>query len=262
MTKKKAKKTSSKKVSTKKSLQIQASPSIEVDTQSLILAGMKEGVNIEVIERLMDLRNRLVEEEAARSFRIAMSDFQSRCPVIKKNKKVLNKDGKTVRFRYAPIDDIFKQIAPLLSECGLSYDIMIENDYEHNTIVVIVNVSHVQGYIKTTSFSVPIDPDAYMNPHQKMASAATYAKRHAFCNAFGIITGDEDTDTNDITKNMEEEKVDEKKSKIDALPKVIKDGFKIINYNTVGVAYTFCERFGWDEKVILREINKIVDANG
>jgi hypothetical protein len=33
-----------------------------------------------------------------------------------------------------------------------------------------------------------------MNDTQKVGAARTYAMRYAFCNAFGILTGDEDTD--------------------------------------------------------------------
>ena len=42
---------------------------------------------------------------------------------------------------------------------------------------------------------MPIDKDGFMNTPQKFASALTYAKRYAFCNAFGILTADEDDDT-------------------------------------------------------------------
>jgi len=35
-----------------------------------------------------------------------------------------------------------------------------------------------------------------MNDAQKIASALTYSKRYAFCNATGIMTGDEDQDGN------------------------------------------------------------------
>ena len=35
---------------------------------------------------------------------------------------------------------------------------------------------------------------AMMNAPQQTAATMTYAKRYAFCNAFGIMTGDEDTD--------------------------------------------------------------------
>ena len=35
-----------------------------------------------------------------------------------------------------------------------------------------------------------------MSAQQKVGAALTFAKRYAFCNAFGIMTGDEDNDAN------------------------------------------------------------------
>ena len=49
-----------------------------------------------------------------------------------------------------------------------------------------------------STFKVPIDKEGYMNAPQKFASALTFAKRYAFCNAFGILTGDEDDDSNAV----------------------------------------------------------------
>jgi hypothetical protein len=50
------------------------------------------------------------------------------------------------------------------------------------------------GHSQESDFTVPIDEKAFMNAPQKVASALTFAKRYAFCNAFGILTGDEDND--------------------------------------------------------------------
>jgi hypothetical protein len=38
-----------------------------------------------------------------------------------------------------------------------------------------------------------------MNEPQRFASALTFAKRYAFCNAFGILTGDEDDNAEKAT---------------------------------------------------------------
>ena len=52
---------------------------------------------------------------------------------------------------------------------------------------------------------MPIDKDAFMNSQQQYGSASTFSKRYAFCNAFGILTGDEDNDTRDISSEQPEE---------------------------------------------------------
>ena len=63
-------------------------------------------------------------------------------------------------------------------------------------VKIIVTAAHVAGHKESTEFTAPVDKDAYMTEPQKWSSAATFAKRNAFCNAFGILTGDEDTDAN------------------------------------------------------------------
>ena len=45
-----------------------------------------------------------------------------------------------------------------------------------------------------------------MSAPQKFASAMTFAKRYAFCNAFGILTSDEDVDANGSEDEKEEQR--------------------------------------------------------
>jgi len=193
-----------------------------------------------------------------------MSAFQSECPVITRGKKVLNKDGKTVRYCYAPLDDIFEQVKPIIGKHGLSYDVETRmiNTEEFKGIESIVTAFHVLGHSKKSAFSVPVDPEAYMTDQQKWASAQTFAKRYAFCNAFGILTGDNDNDGNSLEdeklKQQAKKKADEIKQKIHELPDNIKEGFKILGYTSKAV-WHFCDMREWDNEKIADDINSIVD---
>jgi hypothetical protein len=60
--------------------------------------------------------------------------------------------------------------------------------------VVTCIVHHVKGHAEASSFRAPVDSGAKMNEMQRSASSLTYAKRYAFQNAFGILTGDQDDD--------------------------------------------------------------------
>lgn len=163
----------------------------EVNAHSLIMAAIDKSVPVDVLERLLAMREKIQKEQAEIEFREAISHFQSECPIIPKRKEVYDKNGK-LRYRYAPIEDIVKAVQPYLAKNGLSYDIDTE-PVEHG-IMVVLTVSHVAGHQKVTKFSAPIQSDAYMSDPQKWASASTFAKRYAFCNGFGILTGDEDND--------------------------------------------------------------------
>lgn len=155
------------------------------------LAIEKQGA-AETLERLMAIRREMNAEAAKRAFDMALTQFQAECPVINKSKAVMNKDGRSVRYHFAPLDSIVKQVRPLLDKHGFSYRITTAT--KDNKVKVICIASHTGGHAESSEFESPIDPQAFMNEQQKFAAALTYAKRYAFCNAFGILTGDEDLD--------------------------------------------------------------------
>jgi hypothetical protein len=172
------------------------------NVQGLIQRAIDKGVPVETMERLLAMRNQLKAEFAKESFNRAMASFQSQCPVIQKTKIVKNKDG-TIRYQYAPLDAIVAQTKELIKDNGLSYTIDTEN--KEGFVKAICRITHEAGHSETSGFEVPIDRDAYMNEQQKYASALTFAKRYAFCNGFGILTGDEDNDSNSLEVKKEKE---------------------------------------------------------
>lgn len=163
-----------------------------VNPEALIAQAIDKGVSIETMERLLAMRRELKAEQAKEAFDQAFSDFQGECPIIKKTKRVMNKDKTSVRYVYAPLDDIVEQVKPYLQKHGLSYTIDIP--HEDNWVKSVVTLTHSAGHSQQSSFKVPVDKEAYMNAQQQYASAVTFTKRYAFCNALGILTGDEDDD--------------------------------------------------------------------
>ena len=147
---------------------------------------------IETLERLFVLHKQVEAEKAKSAYVQAMANFQKNCPVIEKKKKVMNKDGQSVRYTFAPLDVIVEQIKEVLGDNGLSYTWTVEN--KDGAMTANAKVTHIQGHSETSSFTIPIDMEGYMTAPQKYASAQTFAKRYALCNVLGISTGDEDTD--------------------------------------------------------------------
>ncbi len=177
-----------------------AEPSEAVMVQSpqdsfgaMVQRAIDKGVPVETMERLLAMYEKLQARQAKAAFDAALASFQGECPTIAKTTKVLNKDGRSVRYRYAPLDEIVGQIKGLLQKHGFSYS--VDAGMEPGFIRATCRVTHQLGHSEASSFAVPIDRDAFMNPAQKVASALTFAKRYAFCNGFGILTGDEDDDS-------------------------------------------------------------------
>jgi hypothetical protein len=162
------------------------------DPESILRYAVDKGASVETIERLMAVRRELQGERAKGAFDEALAAFQAECPVIEKRKSVMNKDGRSVRYKYAPLDDIVAQVKGLLQRHGFSYTLNAEVD--KNCVKAICKITHREGHSQESSFQVPIDPTAFMSEAQKFAASLTFAKRYAFCNSFGILTGDEDTD--------------------------------------------------------------------
>ena len=162
------------------------------DVQILIAQAIDKGVPVETMEKLLSMRQQLKTEWAREQYHAALSAFQAEQPIIKKTKIVLNKDGKTERYRYAPIDSIISQLKSLIEKHGFNYK--IDAGIEGRTVQATCVVTHKDGHSEQSSFAVPIDPDAYMNEAQKYAAALTFAKRYAFCDALGVLTGDVDDD--------------------------------------------------------------------
>ena len=167
-------------------------PVYDQTSNDLITQAIDKNVPVETMEKLLAMRKELKAEWAKEQFCIAMANFQGTIPTIKKEKIVKDKYGKE-RYRYAPIEVIVSQVKEALTQCGLAY--AIETKCEEKQVTAICKVTHISGHSEESAMAVPIDASAYMNPAQKVAAANTFAKRYAFCNALGIMTGDQDDDS-------------------------------------------------------------------
>lgn len=161
------------------------------DPESILRFAVERGASVDVIERLMLVREKLQAEFSKEKFDEALAAFQSECPVITKTKAVKDKGG-AVRYWFAPLDVIVTQVKGLLMTHGFSYSLTAK--VEGGMVEAICKLTHRNGHSQVSEFKVPIDPKAFMSEAQKFAAALTYAKRYAFVNALGILTADEDTD--------------------------------------------------------------------
>ncbi len=159
--------------------------------ESLLALAIKQGTPLETIEKFMDLRDREEKRVAKIAFDDAMAKLQGQCPVIAKKKQGNN-------YKYAPLDDIVSQVRSLLQECGFSY--RIEATMDVDMVIATCVAVHKNGHSEKSSFTAKIEKvvsktgSSVRTAMQDSAASLTFAKRYAFCNAFGIMTGDEDTD--------------------------------------------------------------------
>lgn len=156
----------------------------------LIVAAVQSG-NSDIVTTMMAVRREIRAEAARAAYYAAMAAFQAEVPAITKSRKVMNKDGRTVRYTYAPLDSILDQIDGLLGKHGFSYryDIVSNGD---GKAYVYCYLSHEQGHTEASRFPLVVDQSGHMNDNQKAASARTYAQRYAFEQVTGICATDDD----------------------------------------------------------------------
>jgi len=198
------------------------------EAEMLISKAIDKNVPVETMEKLLAMRRELKQEWAKEQYNKALAEFQAECPEIQKVIQVYDKYGKP-RYKYAPLDEIIKQVKGLLKKHGFSYSFNAR--FEDGAQIITCTARHISGHSETAEFRSPIDKDAYMTEIQKHGAAMTYAKRYAFCQVFGIMTTDEDTDgiTPEENNNNKEAKEDMFGKKEDVLKEIKKYGINKIN---------------------------------
>jgi len=176
------------------------------DAEMLIAKAIDKNVPVETMERLLVIRRELKAEWAKAEFDKAMSAFQSDCPIIKKTKSVKTNAG-DLAYKYAPLESIVEQVKELLCKHGFSYSVD-QPESKQGYIKVAMTVKHSSGHSEVTCLDLPLgNKTSIMSQTQVEAAALTFAKRYAFCNAFGILTGDEDTDAKRPTGDQDSKQI-------------------------------------------------------
>lgn len=160
----------------------------------LLELAINKDLDIEKLGKLMELQKQWQADQARKAFFEAFTDFQSKCPDIRKTKAV-NFEGKNsgpVSYSFAPLADIARQIAKPMKEHDLSYRWEISDD--QNNLKVTCIISHVNGHSERTTMSSTADTSGSKNPIQARGSAIEYLKRYTLTGALGITTADSDID--------------------------------------------------------------------
>ncbi len=162
-----------------------------------------------VVEKLVDLKNKMEDRAAKKEFNNALAQFQESCPPIRKSSKakVTTKKGGEYSYKYAELDEIARTVRLLLFHRGLSFS--WDSETKDNTISCICYLRHRNGHEISSSFQAPIPNElGSMNPIQISASTLTYAKRQTLVSILGLTTTESDSDM------ASPETIDEKEIKV------------------------------------------------
>lgn len=175
-----------------------------IELNTLFTEAIKTG-NVEVVERLIKIREELKKEKSKENYYRSLSQLQSELGPIEPNCVVYNKDN-TIRYRYASLDKINEQIKPLLVKYGFTITYNSEK-ISDKILRVTCRISHTDGHSEQASIDIPFDNSAYMSDIQKTGSTLSYARRYALMLALNIVADQ------DIDGNIDDKKTDEIKIK-------------------------------------------------
>lgn len=142
-------------------------------------------VDIDKMERLLQMQTRILDKSARDQFTQALAAFQRDCPTIKKTRRAHTTN-------YAPYDHLMTIIRPFLTDHGFA--LSFDSETLSDQVRVVCTLSHRAGHSITTSFTAAIDKSGSKNAVQAVGSSLSYGKRYSVCAALNIITTDEDDD--------------------------------------------------------------------
>ena len=154
-------------------------------------ASTDPNVDIDKMDRLLQMHERIVASEAKTSFQRALADMQPDLPVISERGAIKNKAG-GIQSRYALWEDIVSVISPILSQHGFAITFRTANAEKLVTVTGVL--SHRDGHREETTLTLPIDASDFRNVVQSIGSSVSYGKRYTASALLNLRTGEVDND--------------------------------------------------------------------
>lgn len=165
-----------------------------VNINDLLAKAVDSKAAVEILQQLRAMELDYHERSAKAAFDEAMTQFQSECPTITKEKGVKDNSDK-VAYRYAPIEAIEIQIRPLLRKHGFSHTFDTDTTSADGWVIAKCIVTHSAGHSRTSTAKFPLGTKTkIMSDTQQFAAALTFANRRALQNAYGLVLAGEDMD--------------------------------------------------------------------
>lgn len=161
----------------------------------MLHAVIEKGVsaeNVAAVEAIVKLYERMQDRDSEREFAKAFVALQADLPNVQATKPVPNRDG-TVRYKFAPFEDLMAQVGPMLQKHG--FTVSFSSGFREGRIISTCTLQHVEGHKRSNEFAVRIGagpPGA--TESQADGSAATYAKRFALTECLNIVVAHMDND--------------------------------------------------------------------
>lgn len=147
-------------------------------------AARDPSVDLDKMERLFAMKERMDASRAKQEFLAAFSELQRELPAVAKRGKGHN--DKT----YARFEDVIDTAKPHLADHGFSLSFRLE--HSEKTIKITGVLGHASGHSESTDIVLPADASGSKNAVQAWGSSVSYGKRYVALTLLGIATEDDD----------------------------------------------------------------------
>lgn len=155
-------------------------------------AAMNPDVDIDKMERLLQMQERVMDRQATMDFNAAMAAMQAEMPSITERGKIEVKG--VIRSHYATLEDIVDTVKLFLQKHGFAISFRVRTG--QNAIEVTGVLMHKSGHREETSMHLPFDQSGSKNNVQSYGSSVSYGKRYVMSALLNITTRGEDDDGN------------------------------------------------------------------
>ena len=177
-----------------------AQPASEASAVLAIIerAATNPDVDIDKMERLLAMQERILERQAKQAFTEAKIAMRDKLPEISMRGRIIIRDKNNPNnivqeTPFARFEDIHAEVMPILSAHG--FDLSFRNGLAPDGKVRVTTIlSHVDGHSEETFFDLPHDSTGSKNAVQAVGSATSYGKRYGTLSILNIRVCGEDDD--------------------------------------------------------------------
>jgi hypothetical protein len=139
--------------------------------------------DIEKMERLLAMHERMQDKAAEQAFNAAMAQMQCEIPTVYEGAVNLH-----TKNSYATLDDINHTLKPIMQRHGFAVTFKVDQAAAGINVTGIL--MHSAGHREQTTMFLPLDKGPGRNDVQAVGSSTTYGKRYVMCALLNITTGE------------------------------------------------------------------------
>lgn len=210
--------------------------------QAIVSASSNEKVDVEKMERLWAMKEKIDDKEAEMQFNIAMTEAQTYMRPISAD--ATNPQTRSMYASYAKLDGALR---PIYSDAGFALSFDTGDSPKELYVRVLCYLSHKSGHSRTHHIDMPADGKGakggdVMTKTHATGAGVSYGMRYLLKMIFNVAVGEDDRDGNTPFPAISEEQVNEINAAINenslSMPRFLgwlKQALKVNNITEINV---------------------------